>query len=153
MGACDRRWIDQDGLAANGCEVWDCTSPEVEVCNGLDDDCDGATDDGPIDVGGPCGTDVGECRTGVLDCSGGTLICSGATGPTEEVCNGYDDDCDTSVDEGLVGDPCGMDEGACVPGVEQCIAGARTCVGEVGPGAEICNGLDDDCDGITDEGC
>lgn len=44
--------------------------------------------------------------------------------------------------------------GVCKAGVRTCTGGAfGACAGEVLPGTESCNGLNDDCDGSTDEGC
>ncbi len=69
----------------------------VELCNGIDDDCDGAVDDG---VWRACGLDVGVCSVGLEVCLGGLWsACSGAPATTE-TCNGLDDDCDGAVDEG-----------------------------------------------------
>src|SRR5690606_25965772 len=40
----------------------------------------------------------------------------------------------------------------CQAGTEICSEGAYgDCVGEIGPGGEVCNDVDDDCDGTTDE--
>ncbi|MCB9625045.1 MAG: VWA domain-containing protein, partial [Sandaracinus sp.] len=126
--------------------------PTMELCNGLDDDCDGMTDEGDPEAGDACGDDTGECVPGTTACVGGELVCQGAVGPTDEVCNGLDDDCDGFADDGLdVGAPCGSDEGECVPGFRVCRDGAIVCDGEVGPMAESCNALDDDCDGSVDE--
>ena len=50
--------------------------------------------------------------------------------------------------------PCGpAGVGACVPGVQRCVNGGfeANCTGQVSPGAETCNGLDDDCDGLVDD--
>ncbi|HXI04006.1 MAG TPA: MopE-related protein [Candidatus Saccharimonadales bacterium] len=70
-----------------------------------------------------------------------------------EICNGIDDNCDGRVDEGLASlVSCGT--GICQKTILQwCEAGAMgpTCQPNLG-GAEICNGIDDDCDGLTDEG-
>jgi hypothetical protein len=122
----------------------------AEACNGLDDDCDGARDDGNPGGGAPCGqTDVGECRLGITECSGGSLACVGAVDPADEICNGLDDDCDGASDDGNpgAGASCGLDAGQCVPGLTACESGALSCLGDVGPQPESCNGLDDDCDG------
>ncbi|MCB9727809.1 MAG: putative metal-binding motif-containing protein [Deltaproteobacteria bacterium] len=69
-----------------------------------------------------------------------------------EVCNGADDDCDGYTDEETGGGLCDVETGAgkC-PGVLACKAGNEICVG-IEPTSESCNGVDDDCDGTTDEG-
>lgn len=50
--------------------------------------------------------------------------------------------------------PCGSDVGECTPGTQTCSgAGAwGACEGAVGPSAELCDGKDNDCDGLTDVG-
>jgi alpha-tubulin suppressor-like RCC1 family protein len=81
-------------------------------------------------------------------------------GPGMESCEGSaDEDCDGAVDEGCsctegASRPCtGPSEGACSAGTQACRGGAWTsCEGAVGPVAEVCsNGVDDDCDGISDD--
>jgi hypothetical protein len=128
--------------------------PVPERCDGRDNDCDGAVDEGDPESGVPCGDDTGECRPGVARCVGGMLVCEGAVGPTMEVCNGRDDDCDGAVDDEIpVGAACGSDVGECSPGVFVCdsATGMLVCSGEIGPRPEVCNLLDDDCDGRVDE--
>ena len=127
--------------------------PGTEVCDGEDNDCDGMTDETDPDVGGMCGDPTGACEPGTIICSGGMLVCDGAVGPTEEICNAIDDDCDGVIDDGLgVGAACGSDVGVCQPGVNVCRDGETICEGEIGPMAESCNAIDDDCDGSIDEG-
>ncbi len=128
--------------------------PIPETCNGLDDDCNGTNDDSPVDAGGSCGSDVGECSAGTEVCTGGSLVCTGAVGPSGEVCNALDDDCDGIADNSPsdVGTPCGTtDVGVCDLGATICVAGSPVCAGATEPSAELCNGADDDCDGTTDE--
>ncbi|MDF1565864.1 MAG: MopE-related protein [Deltaproteobacteria bacterium] len=145
-------------------------APGSEVCNGLDDDCDGAIDDGALwsDLGTGCTSGQGVCATaGVKVCdpgnAAGATVCSASAGaPEVEVCNGVDDDCNGSIDDGALwankGQSCKVGEGVCVEfGARICDpanpAGATICSGTPGtPGTEICNGLDDDCDGSIDEG-
>jgi hypothetical protein len=78
-----------------------------ESCNALDDDCDGDVDDGlgcPRDRTESCVTTCGSTgrRTCSASCSWGMCI-----PPTSETCDGRDDDCDGTIDDGA---PCGSDE-------------------------------------------
>ncbi|NJL44519.1 MAG: hypothetical protein HC945_04385, partial [Nitrosarchaeum sp.] len=71
-----------------------------------DNNCDGEIDDSCPCLDGSnrvCGaTDVGSCSYGTETCTNGTWgSCSGARGPAAEICNGEDDNCDGSIDEGL----------------------------------------------------
>ena len=139
------------------------TGPTAETCNNLDDDCDGATDDGNPGGGascytGPAGTSGrGICRPGVRQCTAGSLVCVGQTLPGTETCNGItDDDCDGTTDDGDPGGgaACGTDVGECVAGVQHCTGGAVVCTGSVGPAASETSQQPRrrHCDGATDEG-
>jgi hypothetical protein len=83
----------------------DVTGSTVDLCNGLDDDCDAASPDGSGDplIGSACdGADADACPEGTQTCSGGGFNCSDNTGNSTELCNGVDDDCDGVADEGVV---------------------------------------------------
>jgi hypothetical protein len=111
----------------------------------VDEGCECTTGDSR-----PCGLDVGECSSGTQTCTGGVWgSCQGAVGPFEEICDGLDNDCDGTVDEGCLcadGDSrvCGLDMGECTPGTQTCIGGTwGGCEGSIDPEPEQCNGVDD----------
>ncbi|MEM6531573.1 MAG: putative metal-binding motif-containing protein [Myxococcota bacterium] len=107
-----------------------------------------------------CGSDVGACVSGTRTCTDGMWgPCDGATDPVAEACNGLDDNCDGTADEGcpcVSGETraCGSDVGACEQGTQTCVMGIwGSCDGAVDPILESCNDIDDNCDGVTDDGC
>ncbi|MDP3277948.1 MAG: FG-GAP-like repeat-containing protein [Deltaproteobacteria bacterium] len=68
-----------------------------------------------------------------------------------ETCNALDDDCDGQIDEDITR-ACGSLVGACRAGSQSCQTGTwGACTGSVQPSAETCDGVDNDCDGETDE--
>lgn len=185
VDSCNANFLDLDSNAANGCEYACAQAPGAEVCDGLDNDCNGAIDESPIDqsIGNACGSnDIGVCAFGAVACVAGALSCQGAIEPAlVEQCDGLDDDCDGRVDEdyaffgdvnncGGCGRVCSAGgpntlpycvEGTCQTG--SCVGGWRDADGDWAgngcevclaspPGAEVCNGLDDNCDGVADEG-
>lgn len=130
-------------------------SPSTETCDGKDNDCDGATDEGNPGGGSACTTGLlGLCGSGTTTCSGGVLVCSANATPTTELCDGKDNDCDGSVDDGNPesGGACSTAQlGECSKGTFQCVGASLSCTAVAGPTAEACNGKDDDCDGNVDE--
>ncbi len=167
-----------DGVGECGPGVWVCAPNQedricstdingpnydgtAELCDSLDNDCDGEKDNG-YPVGEPCVGD-GECGNGHYECNGPfNVVCSTKSGgseyfPQPEKCNGLDDDCDTQVDEDyFIGDDCdGL--GECGAGVYEC-DGLRDyrCSTDFGGShyqgtLELCDGLDNNCDGRPDE--
>ncbi|MCA9544847.1 MAG: putative metal-binding motif-containing protein, partial [Myxococcales bacterium] len=137
---------------ASDCDSTDATiNPQgVEVCgDGIDQNCNGrdlscdVTDndgDGFTPLDGDCDDDDATVYPGA-----------------SELCDGQDNDCDGRTDEALNppegGEPCANGRGICRrQGVLACLDGAIRCDAQPGrPQVEICNGLDDDCDGTTDE--
>ena len=113
------------GTCTSGIDSCAPGTPTSEVCDSLDNNCDGSIDEGLGQT--ICG--LGACEITVDNCIGGVpQTCTPGT-PTAETCNLTDDDCDGLTDEDAVGDPltqatsCGL--GACSgnTGVETCTAG------------------------------
>ena len=124
----------------------------AEVCDNLDNDCDGTTDE-TFNVGISCSAGTGACQvSGTFVCAedGSSTVCNAIPSqPSAETCNNIDDNCNGQTDEGLGTLSCGT--GTCQNTVNACINGqVQTCThGQ--PETETCDNLDNDCDGQTDE--
>ncbi len=181
ISGCEPGWFDANGDYADGCES-DCliSSGGREQCDGEDNDCDGAIDeafdtDTDLQNCGACGVvcetpangaatcvdggcGLGECAAGFIDLDGDPANgCEYGCVPNgdAEFCNGIDDDCDGTIDEGadlqMPENFCG-DVGGCRPecaGDGECADGERcnggACVLRAGgPVGEPCE-TDADC--------
>ncbi len=93
----------------------------------------------------------GQC-TGTRKCVVTGLKPCDAKTPAKEECNGLDDDCDGLTDEVQGQVPCSKKNefGEC-PGFGECVGGVIVGCDARDPAPEVCNGLDDDCNGATDD--
>ncbi|MCB9539366.1 MAG: SUMF1/EgtB/PvdO family nonheme iron enzyme [Myxococcales bacterium] len=143
----------------------DACAPQPEQCNGLDDDCDGDTDEEIEAECAACGVPgaLGACGVGVRLCVGGEWACVPPAPPADADCNLTDDDCDGDVDEAgeradappahpAVADRarCAIeppdDDGRCADGAVGCRGGAHACA----CCRAACAGTRADCAGCVD---
>jgi len=151
--------VDAGDVAVDAWDDCGCAC-QTEVCNGVDDNCNGQTDESDPRVGGPCNAGgQGICQFGkYTGCSAGQIVCTAQVeaGTRTEVCNDQDDDCDGTPDNNLndpnVGVDCGVSGkyGECAKGKTQCVSGNVVCGQVIAPTTETCNGKDDDCDQVVD---
>ena len=81
--------------AQSGYSTCNARTPTAEVCNGVDDDCNGQTDENLGET--TCGT--GECQVTVSNCANGEPQTCTPHEPAAEVCDDKDNDCDQQIDE------------------------------------------------------
>jgi len=143
FGVCEGVWVCSDGGLA--CSA---ATPEIEICDGKDNDCDGEAEGG----GGWDGIDEGfpdSDADGIADCI--------SNDDDADTIPDIDDNCpkDANTDQADqdkddVGDVCDPDEdGDGDPNATDCAPQDP----EIGSkNTEVCNGVDDDCDDLLDEG-
>lgn len=169
-----QRFVLQSGDCVDTVGVGSTVFPDAgELCDGLDNDCDGIEDDG-LDGGvyfqdsdNDGAGDPAVPRTFCAPASG-WVVTSNDCDPSRnsvhpggtEVCDGLDNDCRNGPDDGPVGlqPTCinGSANGICQQGREICQSGQIVCQSTVTPRDETCDGaLDEDCNGQLDNqpGC
>jgi hypothetical protein len=138
------------------------------MCTALTSGCGLLLDLDPPDLdAGPPPNDAGAhervCDDGLDDDGDGAIDCAdddcALSNACFDACNGADDDADGRIDENPAdprldtacyeGPPDVAGVGVCARGVFACVAAAIRCEGWVAPSVELCNGLDDDCDGVV----
>ncbi|HBF13157.1 MAG TPA: hypothetical protein DDW49_07205, partial [Deltaproteobacteria bacterium] len=167
---CDDGNLSNNDTCTSACQVQTCTQ---EKCDGVDNDCDGFTDEGDaIDMkrfyydadhdgygdAGSAGLTGCQAMDGYIEQGGDCNDYDGTVHPNftgPDTCDAKDNDCDGRVDEDYIPNPTMCGVGVCLnAGQRECVAGqlVDTCTANA-PSAELCgNNTDDDCDGQTDEG-
>jgi Putative metal-binding motif len=157
-GACsaDGQRVCQDGTPLDTC-VARVPSTSDSTCDGVDDDCDGRTDEDFAPQSTACGR--GACVAGgSTRCEAGRVVDSCAPlapAPRDTTCDRRDDDCDGEVDEEYASATTSCGSGACrATGSTSCINGSVVDDCRAGAGGAsdgTCDGVDDDCDGRVDD--
>ena len=146
LGVCQHTVSNCQNGELQGCDPME--GAAEELCDAKDNDCDGFIDDNLGQT--TCG--LGPCQHSVPNCvNGETKYCDPELGAGPESCDGIDNNCDGSIDEGLGTVSCG--QGDCFHVQDYCAEGKPSvCDPFAGVAVEVCDGADNDCDGLVDNG-
>jgi len=177
-GACKTAGVCAGVIATCASGKWQCDysnavgyeATEVS-CDGIDNDCDGKVDTG-LDLSKLAAMKCnmkGACAATSLECIGGQPLCLPPSDHEEfeTLCDGADNDCDGATDNipgstlplrsdsAEAAAPCKAEKGVCSGATfGSCVAGKWICdtsTASLLSTVELCDGLDNDCDGSTDE--
>ncbi len=101
----------------------------TEVCNDIDDNCNGQIDENFPELGKACG--IGVC-TGIYVCGGDVMKCSGGS-PSQEICDSKDNNCNGKIDEGCFGKTITSCENGMQDGDETGVDCGGSCPNKCGP--------------------
>ena len=137
----------------------DNSTDNLDLCDGLDNDCNATTKDGNDEtwLRSSCdSTDSDLCEEGQYICYQEEQYCQEELIDNKELCDGYDNDCNPETSDGIdetwLGQSCdGADTDSCIEGVYGCIEGGQSCSDDTSNDDELCDGTDNDCDNEIDE--